>query len=244
MDIIYLLYNMDDDEEVEKTSPSIDSSEVESNSDNDSPLSQKETVVQSLETRNLSPDKPDTSITLEFGDIIELIAPTNPEIHEMSALITYIDNEKIKMIDVTNYQHYKINISEDGNLSDESIIQINLLSRSEEKGYARQNNLLPRTWIDIHFGGEIPAIISGEISNLEEDMIEITTFPELKTIYINFGYKGLPENIPIEKIMIRNKPAMLKVPTLAMLKGDLEEGELYDPANDLATIEYTDLARL
>jgi len=240
MDIIYLLYNMDDDEEVEKTSPSIESSEVESNSDNDSPLSQKETVVQSLETRNLSPDKPDTSITLEFGDIIEIIAPTNPEIHEMSALITYIDNEKIKMIDVTNYQHYKINISEDGNLSDESIIQINLLSRSEEKGYARQNNLLPRTWIDIHFGGEIPAIISGEISNLEEDMIEITTFPELKTIYINFGYKGLPENIPIEKIMIRNKPAMLKVPTLAMLKGDLEEGELYDPANDLATIEYTE----
>jgi hypothetical protein len=233
---------MDTKEELEQLStPDIDSSEVDVNKeDDDSPLSQKETVVESLQTRNLSPDKPDTNITLEFGDIIEIIAPTNPEIHEMSALITYIDNEKIRMVDVTNYQHYKINITEEGTLSDESIIQINLLSRSEEKGYARQNNLLPRTWIDIHFGGEIPAIITGQISNLEEDMIEITTFPELKTIYVNFAYKGIPENIPIEKIMIRNQPAIVKVPTLSMLKANLEDGEMYDPENDLATIEYTE----
>jgi len=205
----------------------------------DSPLSQRETVVQSLEKRSLTPDKTDSSITLEFGDIIEIIAPSNPEIHEMSALITYIDNEKIKLLDVTNYQHYKINITEEGELSDESIIQINLLSRSDEKGYARQNNLLPRTWIDVHFGGDIPAIITGEISNLEEDMIEITTFPELKTIYINFGYKGIPENIPIDKIIIRSKPASINVPTLAMLKGDLDESDNYDQ-KDSATIEYTE----
>ena len=235
---------MDSENESEKSSnENIDSSEqeksLESEENETSPLSQKDTVVQSLETRTLSPDKFDSSITLEFGDIIEIIAPTNPEIHEMSALITYIDNEKIKMIDVTNYQHYKISITEEGTLSDESIIQINLLSRSDVKGYARQNNLLPRTWIDIHFGGEIPAIITGEISNLEEDMIEITTFPELKTIYINFGYKGIPENLPIEKIVIRNKPASVTVPTLSMLQGDLDE-ETYEKGRDLATIEYSE----
>jgi hypothetical protein len=158
----------------------------------------------------------------------------------MTALITYIDNEKIKLIDVANYQHYKITILEDGSLSDESITQINLLSRSEEKGYARQNGLLVSSWIDVHFGGDIPAIITGQISNLEEDMIEITTFPELKTIYINFGYKGIPENLPIEKIIIRNKPASVNVPALAMLKGDLNEDANYDSSQDLATIEYTD----
>jgi len=206
----------------------------------DSPLSQKETMVQTLEKRTLSPDKNDSSITLEFGDIIEIIAPTNPDIHEMTALITYIDEGKIKLINVTNYNHYKLTITEDGRISDESIIQINLLSRSEDKGYARQNNLLPRTWIDVHFGGDIPAIITGQISNLEEDMIEITTFPELKTIYINFGYKGIPENIPIEKIIIRNQPALVKVPLLTMLTGDLEEGEVYEGEYNLATIEYTD----
>ena len=159
---------MESEKEIDK-SPSPNEEIIDT--EDDSPLSQKENVVQSLEQRTLSPEKYDTSITLEFGDIIEIIAPTNPEIHEMSALITYIDSEKIKLIDVTNYNHYRINITEDGNLSDESIIQLNLLSRSEEKGYARQNNLLPRTWVDIHFGGEIPAIITGEISNLEEDMI-------------------------------------------------------------------------
>lgn len=230
---------MESDKEMNESS-STESENINSPSEEDSPLSQRETVVQSLEQRNLSPEKYDSSITLEFGDIIEIIAPTNPEIHEMSALITYIDNDKIKMIDVANYNLYRISITEEGTLSDESIIQINLLSRSEAKGYARQNNLLTRTWIDIHFGGDIPAIITGEITNLEEDMIEITTFPELKTIYINFGYKGLPENIPIEKIIIRNKPAVVNVPTITMLTGDLEEDKSYDEPSDQASIEYTE----
>jgi len=211
-----------------------------SEEDSSSSLSQKDLVVQSLEKRTISPEQMDTSITLEFGDIIEIIAPTNNEIHEMAALITYIDNDYIKMVDVSNYNQYKINIGEDGSLSDESIIQINLLSRSDEKGYARQNNLFPRTWINIHFGGDIPAIITGEITNLEEDMIEVTTFPELKTIYINFGYKGIPENIHIDKIEIRSKPSVITVPTLTMLTGEREEGEEYDSSQDLATVEYTE----
>ena len=76
----------------------VDTPSSESKDSGESTLSQKEHITQSLEQRNLSPDKNDSSITLEFGDIIELIAPSNEEIHEMTALITYIDNEKIKMI--------------------------------------------------------------------------------------------------------------------------------------------------
>jgi len=233
---------MESEKETSDSSSKEDSKEqtTSTSSDETTLPSEKDVVEQSLETRNLSPDKLDKSITLEFGDIIEIIAPTNPEIHEMSALITYIDNEKIKLIDVTNYNFYRVNITEEGTLSDESIVQINLLSRSEVKGYARQNNLIPRTWIDIHFGGDIPAIITGEVTNLEEDMIEVTTIPNLKAIYINFGYKGIPENIPIEKIIIREKPAFIKVPTLTMLTNNLEEGEEYDPLNDQALIEFTD----
>jgi len=228
-------------EEIEKKS-----SESSNDSDNDSDTdtatnpSSKEMIVQSLESRVMTPESSDSSVTLEFGDIIEIIAPTNPDIHEMVALITYIDQEKIRLVDVATYQHYKISITEEGTLSDESITQVNLFSRSDEKGYARQNNLLPKTWIDIHFGGDLPDIITGQISNLEEDMIEITTFPELRTIYIDFGYKGLPETLPIEKIIIRNKPASVNVPALAMLKGDLSQDASYDSSKDLATIEYTD----
>jgi hypothetical protein len=202
---------------------------------------EKEVITESLERRSVeSPVQ--GSVNLEFGDIIEILAPTHSEIDEMVAMITYIDNQKLKLVNVSNFQHYKLSINEDGTFADESIVQINILSRSKEKGYARQNGLFPRTWIDIHFGGDIPAIITGEITNLEGDMIEITTFPELRTIYINFGYKGLPDNIPIDEIVIRQKPASVTVATLSMLRGVpdasavLEEGE----EGPEASIEYTE----
>lgn len=164
------------------------------------------------------------SVTLELGDIIELIAPTNPEINQIEAIITYIDETKIKLLNTATAKFYQLNITAENKFTDESITQIHLLNRSDEKGYARQNNLLPRTWIDVHFGGEIPTVITGEVTNLEEDMIEITTFPNIQTIYINFGYRGIPETLPIEKILIREKPASLKsVASLALIRDQLEE---------------------
>ena len=189
--------------------------------------------------------KSNNSIQLELGDIIELIAPSNNDIHQMTGVITYIDNNKISVINTVTTRTHVLNITDEGKFTDESIAEIHVLCKSNEKGYARQNHMLPTTWIDIHFGGEIPTIITGEITNLEEDMIEITTFPEIVTIYINFGYKGIPENLPIVRIDIRAKPDSLKnVPSLAVVKKDLEEGEEFDPANfqqeDLATIEFTE----
>jgi len=183
------------------------------------------------------------AISLELGDIIEIIAPTNVALHENSMYIKYIDNQHIQVIHIASLTETQINLDETGNLTDESIIQINLLSRSEHKGYARQNNLLPRTWISIHIGGDIPAIITGEITNLDEDMIEIITYPELKTNFIDFKYQGIPQNIPIDKIIIREKPASLKsVVSLSMLKQGLEEGEVFEVIEDedFATIEFTD----
>jgi hypothetical protein len=70
--------------------------------------------------------------------------------------------------------------------------------------------LLPGTWVDILFGGDAPVIITGEITNLEEDMIEIKSYPEGDTLYINFGYRGLPEDLPIETITIREKPEKIR----------------------------------
>ena len=48
--------------------------------------------------------------------------------------------------------------------------------------------MLPETWVNIYFGGDIPTIITGQITDLEEDMIEIKTHPEEDIIYINFEY--------------------------------------------------------
>jgi len=148
----------------------------------------------------------DNSIYLQLGDIIQIEAPSNPDINLHNFLIDYIDSKKIMILDELSGEKIKLNINEDGNLSDESVNSITILDRPENKGYARQNNLLPETFIDIHFGGDLPLTITGEITNLEEDMIEVKTFDNGELIYIDFGYKGIPEDIPIDKIVIRPPP--------------------------------------
>ena len=167
-----------------------------------------ESEIPENESPNYSPDI--SELNLQLGDIIEIVSPTNPVYHETTFFIHYIDQTQIQITNVNFLQKYQLNINENGNLTDESIVQINLLSRSDVKGYAKQNFLLPNTWIDIHFGGEVPTIISGQISNLEEDMIEIITYPDMKTIYIDFKYQGIPIDFPIDKIIIREKPSSLK----------------------------------
>lgn len=191
-----------------------------------------ETVIE----KELENTSSKSEISLELGDIIEIIAPSNPDIHEMTAIIHYIDESKLILINTETLNHYQLNVDENHMFSDETITEINLLSRSEEKGYARQNGLLRKTWIDVHFGGEIPVTITGEITNLEEDMIEIMSYPDLTVFYIDFAYKGIPENIPISKIIIREKPASVKsLSSLTSLDEGIEEGEIFEPS-----VTYTD----
>ena len=209
-----------------------------------------ESIEQNLETpvKSTSPnDTNDNNVMLELGDIIEINAPNNKDIHETTAYITYIDRNKIILAipnENDSVRIHQFNITPEGYFSDETIKQIIIVSRSDEKGYARQNGLLPGKWFDIYFGGEIPVIITGEITNLENDMIEITTYPELKTLYINFGYKGVPEDIPIEKIVPREKPESLKKNiSLATLKQQLDNREIADiesSSDELATMEFTE----
>lgn len=146
-------------------------------------------------------------MTLQLGDIIQIYAPFNPDLDEQSFLLSYLDSTIITMINVVNFERKVLNIESTCALSDESITKIIIVSHADEKGYARQNGLVPKTWIDIHFGGDFPTIITGEITNLEEDKIDITTYPSISTIYIDFGYKGIPRDLPIETIVIRDKPA-------------------------------------
>jgi hypothetical protein len=169
--------------------------------------------VQDPEQEENASDSGDTtdalSLTIELGDIIQLIAPTHQEIHDHIFLVDYVSSRKIKLIDADSLEHFVLKLDETGQLTDESITTIKLLSRADEKGYARQNNLVVSTWVDIRFGGDVPAIITGMITNLEEDMIEIRTYPEDEMIYLNFEYKGIPEDIPIEEIKIRPPPAAI-----------------------------------
>ena len=143
---------------------------------------------QTFEEKKLSSSdstpKPDDGMELKLGDIIEITSPTNAEYHQKTFFIEYIDEIKIKLIDVSTLEKRVLTLYDNGQLTDESINVIALLSRSEELGYARQNELVPKKWVDIHFGGEIPMIITGEITNLDEDMIEVTTYPEIGRAHV------------------------------------------------------------
>lgn len=147
-------------------------------------------------------DNNSNTIILKLGDIIIISDPTNEILNNNEFIIDYIDNRKIKLINTSTFERTQLNINKDGTIGDGTITAINITSRNPLEGYARQNNLLPGTWINIYFGGEIPVVFTGEITNLEEDMIEIKTVDN-DTIYINFNYQGIPEELPIETFEIR-----------------------------------------
>ena len=109
----------------------------------------------------LSNNKNDDLLSLEYGDVIELHSPSNPTYHESLFFVSYRDESVVDINKISSGETFTLNIQEDGSFSDESIEFIVLVSRSEEYGYARQNNLLPKTWIEIHIGGDVKQIITG-----------------------------------------------------------------------------------
>lgn len=183
-----------------------------------------------------SPSEVNTSpgLELKLGDIIEISSPNNNDYDQNTFFIEYIDDRHIKIINISTAQKHTLTLYDNGYLTDESIKTIFLLSRSDELGYARQNGLMPKKWVDIHFGGEIPTIITGEITNLDEDMIEVTTYPDFDVIYINFDYKGVPEHIPILKFHLRDRPASVK----GSLAEIYAEDQIEQPSAEKASIEY------
>lgn len=174
---------------------------------------------------NNNNNKP-VNIQIQLGDIVEINAPTNSEINDHMFLVDYIDvvdNRKIRLIDVDTQAELTLKIDANGALSDESIHNLSILSRADHAGYARQNGLVTGTWIDIYFGGDLPTTITGLITNVEEDMIEIKTLPENDIIYIDFAYKGIPEDIPIERINIRMPPSSSFAKTSLGVMADVEK---------------------
>jgi len=167
--------------------------------------------VEENEQTSVKPSTPEKqTIDLQLSDVVRFEAPSNKILNDNTFIIEYIDKNSIKLVNVDDLTSLRLKISADGILGDGSITSIALIDRNENSGYARQNNLLPGTWVDILFGGDAPVIITGEITNLEEDMIEIKSYPEGDTLYINFGYRGLPEDLPIETITIREKPEKVR----------------------------------
>jgi len=148
-------------------------------------------------------------IFLELGQIIQINASENLKIHEKIFIIDYLDKEKIDLVQQDDLSSITLNIV-DGNITDETIESIFILDNPTEKGYARQNDLVPGNWISIYFDSETPLVINGFINDIDEDMIEIATYPDKETIYIDFEYKGIPKDLNIVNIQHIEKPGTKK----------------------------------
>ena len=166
-------------------------------------------------------DSPKNIINIQLGDILEIISPDNEKLNRKQFYVKYINSDKIILINVDNTTITTLNLDYNGDLEDKTINSIELLSRATFPGYAKQNDLVPGIWINIFFDGEIPFILTGEITDLEEDMIEIKSYPNNDILYIDFEFKGIPENLPIEKIVIRDPPTLK-----SQQKPDDTEGEV------------------
>lgn len=172
--------------------------------------------------------KKDDNLFLELGDIIQINAPKNSEIHDKVFFISYLDENIIELIEENDEKKHTLNVT-NNKLDDESILSILILDKSEKKGFALQNDLIPGKNITIEFGGIVPMIVNGTIINLEDDTIEIKEYLTNRLFYINFDYKGIPKNLPI----ISFKPFEIPTDNKSLLK----EKEVIETPLDLEALE-------
>ena len=154
-------------------------------------------------------EKDEPKLFLELGQVIQIESPTDPTLHQNIYIINYLDNNLMKLINNDDLSE-KILRMNNGELNNKSISKINILATQKEKGYARQNGLTPGNYITIEFGGSVPAILNGQITDLEQDMIELTIYDTGEKVYIDFEGKGIPLELPIIDIRTFSPPEKKK----------------------------------
>ena len=204
--------------------------EKEQEQEQEKPLEREQEQV---DDTSVPPKESDTIVELQLGDIIKIENPINEHLNDQIFIIDYIDKSKAFLINTDTFERVKLNINSEGIIGDGNIKQIAILSRSESPSYSVQNGLTTGKWLNIYFGGTVPVIITGEITNVENDMIEIRTVDD-DIIYINFDYKGIPEDLPIEKIEIREKPERPLTESEKGRNERTEEGANEEGANEEA----------
>lgn len=190
-------------------------------------------------------EKNTNELRLELGDIIRVHAPVNKNLHERSFYVSYLDEfQHTTWVDIETSKAFTLEMDNGFFDSSASIEQIVLLSRSAEKGFARQNGLVLGKWIDMHFGGDIPMVLTACVTDLEEDMVEFTTYTpsgeRADKLYIDFAYKGIPEQYPITDICLRDAPLALQNTEGEQDKDELDGVDELDDIDNRPYLEYNE----
>ena len=170
------------------------------------------------------------SAQLKLSDVIRIVAPENELFNHQLFFIDYIDEEKIHLVNMDSMSILKLRIHEGGVLGDGTIQEIVVVSRAKLEGYARQHGLIVGKWIDVYFDGPTPSVLTGEITNLESDMIEVRVYngqeeEEPEYLYFNFDYKGLPQEVNINRIEVRPP---IEEPLPVLQSAPVEDGEFHE----------------
>lgn len=160
------------------------------------------------------------STSIQLGDIISFVTENpNDDMNNLLFYVTYIDAVRIQLKQIespsTNYV-IELNIRGENKhvfYGQNKIPTWRLLYRNKYPGFAKQNNLIKGTWLDIQFDVSTPNIlVTGEIVDVIEDMIVLNLYNgDNKRFYINFNYSGLPPDLHIVSIKLREKPRAVKV---------------------------------
>ena len=147
-------------------------------------------------------------VDLQLGDIVRVVAPGHGRIPDDPMIVKELGEEWIRLAGRDGVIA-DLPLSSTGVIDDERVTSIELLSRAPtgEQGYARQNGLVPGNWVDLHFGGDEPLIVTGKIVDLDEDQIEVQPLAAGEPpLFIDFGYRGIPEDLPLDRIDLRSPP--------------------------------------
>lgn len=146
---------------------------------------------------------------LQLGDIIK-IRSTNDDLDNNTFFINYFDpNDFIEIVNVQSI-HKIILRCKNGYLLDDSINNIILLNRSKALSFAEQNNLFVNKWVELEFLSDVRTTITAKIVSVQEDLVEFMSWPDSQLFFIDFAYKGIPKNIPLQQICFTEEPISYK----------------------------------
>ena len=136
------------------------------------------------------------NIVLQLGDIIKVYSQTLQQINNQIFLIDYIDGNLLKIINSVTLDIFNLQIE---NESIAHVDEIELIKRNENNGYVKQHDLHVNDQVRIHFEDINDLDVDAKIIEIEEDMIGLM-LENGNVIYINFAYKGIPQDLGIDHI--------------------------------------------
>lgn len=136
-------------------------------------------------------------IVLELGDVINIYFKDEPQSND-PFLINYIDEDRIDLMNLETEDILILPLS-NKRIQEYEVEKITLLTRNPLKGYALQHGLTAGKNVVIGFVGVTDTLV-GEILETRNDIITILVNDTLEILYIDFGFKGIPNEVPIRYI--------------------------------------------